>query len=1539
MNPNSAGGVKLSLSPKSTDEPFSERDERLSKCNASVGAQNDILVSALDSAIIVKVHEQRHEEGIDTINIDDAYERKCSDTVCMSPNKSNGPNVSKSLNQAKISGRGVTVAAVKKTPGHLKSLNITRRRRNICSKPAQPSVWRLLGNSLNGSEQSDRVEIIQQEPRESRRAIRGQKSEKQESNQTGQHSQKPMGKNHISLKVKFGNRCLMDVLPLIDNGNEIYSSTEKESSKSADDISEEFTTTMGLDGLNGRLGNSLMLSDGSASNTCLAGSSLVENLAKEFLECHPELPTQMDLEKLGTPVDSRCLDPGTSPDSEVINITSDASISLKDVEYLPDIIANQDCFSSRDVSSLDAQEKGLRKGKKKDRPKKKDRLDKMSDISVKGVKGMFPGLKVMNTEFGPNSSDFGDSSALTTIGNTYGNVFSTELDSEGLLPSSGLDDFEISNAISEFELGEKVDVCCHHYTESPESKMTEKPLSSPDKLKLPKSRRYQGVGKSQPGICNSSTRRERASKRKGNKEMIVGKHEEKEKTLASGLSEVKNDQNTENQTPPHLEENGSRNGNIGVCVSNRSDTGTNYVLPRNAWVQCDDCHKWRRISVSLADKIEETNCRWTCKDNMDKDFADCSIPQEKSNAEINVELEISDVSEEEDAFDARHNCDNSGKKSAVAQSSTWTLIKSNLFLHRSRKSQTIDEIMICHCKPSDGRIGCGNECLNRMLNIECVQGTCPCGEQCSNQQFQRRNYAKLKWFKCGKKGYGLQLLEDVSKGCFIIEYVGEVLDMRVYEARQKEYALKGHKHFYFMTLNGSEVIDACAKGNLGRFINHSCDPNCRTEKWMANGEVCIGLFAIRDIKKGEELTFDYNYVRVFGAAAKKCVCGSPQCRGYIGGDPQNAEVIVQDDSDDEYPEPVVTCEEDDMCDELNNIKSAASPFRGSEMRSAKEPAENREVCSAECLKATEVSGDLLNMSALRVDGAEKDLERSLCSPGELEVTSPTGTLSKPLRKSKSGRVGCKVPLVKTPRSLQKKPTSGVVNIKAPAEMDKSNMLQDKSKKLAEGSLNDRFEAVEEKLNELLDQNGGISKSKDASRSYLKLLLLTAASGDSGNSEAIQSNRELSMILGALLKTKSRTVLVDIINKNGLQMLHNIMKRYRREFNKTPILRKLLKVLEYLALREILTIDHINGVPSRPGVESFRDSILALTEHIDKQVHQIARNFRDRWVPKPPRKNSCMKRDDERVEFHTGSRCNRSLSLQNHSVDCSKRPSETGCITQDGRMSDGSSGLGITNGTKKTRKRKSRWDQVPEINGNGLQDIDDGAPPGYEVPPGFSPLINNTQEHCTGKQPVIGQCQQRFISQLPVSYGIPFNIVQQFGVPLNGSSESWAIAPGIPFHPFPPLPTNSRDSRGDTQTPLPSYPCDKINPTAANTEALAQPTKTSIQNSHSSIPYHSAQNHPPSTSGANLSQDGENAELDHQHSGDPYGLGRKYFRQQKWNGPKLGPPWLRMRNGRASTGICNIAEQGATMVNEFKSWCNSEEASIGRERLGHPSHQS
>lgn len=70
------------------------------------------------------------------------------------------------------------------------------------------------------------------------------------------------------------------------------------------------------------------------------------------------------------------------------------------------------------------------------------------------------------------------------------------------------------------------------------------------------------------------------------------------------------------------------------------------------------------------------------------------------------------------------------------------------------------------------------------------------------------------------------------------------------------------------------------------------------------------------------MTFDYNYVRVFGAAAKKCVCGSSLCRGYIGGDPLSGEIIVQDDSDEENLEPVIVCEDSD--ENLNTMVSASS---------------------------------------------------------------------------------------------------------------------------------------------------------------------------------------------------------------------------------------------------------------------------------------------------------------------------------------------------------------------------------------------------------------------------------------------------------------------------------------------------------------------------------------------------------------------------------------------------------------------------------------
>jgi len=92
---------------------------------------------------------------------------------------------------------------------------------------------------------------------------------------------------------------------------------------------------------------------------------------------------------------------------------------------------------------------------------------------------------------------------------------------------------------------------------------------------------------------------------------------------------------------------------------------------------------------------------------------------------------------------------------------------------------------------------------------------------------------------------------------------------------------KNEKNFYFLTLDGSECIDASKKGSLGRFINHSCNPNCETQKWLVNGELRIGIFATRQIEIDTEVTFDYKFERL-GSRKQKCYCGEPNCRGVLG---------------------------------------------------------------------------------------------------------------------------------------------------------------------------------------------------------------------------------------------------------------------------------------------------------------------------------------------------------------------------------------------------------------------------------------------------------------------------------------------------------------------------------------------------------------------------------------------------------------------------------------------------------------------------------
>lgn len=136
--------------------------------------------------------------------------------------------------------------------------------------------------------------------------------------------------------------------------------------------------------------------------------------------------------------------------------------------------------------------------------------------------------------------------------------------------------------------------------------------------------------------------------------------------------------------------------------------------------------------------------------------------------------------------------------------------------------------------------------------------------------------------KTEKKGFGLRAEADLRPHQFIFEYVGEVINEGQFRRRMRQYDEEGIKHFYFMSLSKGEFVDATKKGNLGRFCNHSCNPNCYVDKWVVGEKLRMGIFAERHIRAGEELVFNYNVDR-YGADPQPCYCGEPNCTGFIGG--------------------------------------------------------------------------------------------------------------------------------------------------------------------------------------------------------------------------------------------------------------------------------------------------------------------------------------------------------------------------------------------------------------------------------------------------------------------------------------------------------------------------------------------------------------------------------------------------------------------------------------------------------------------------------
>lgn len=105
----------------------------------------------------------------------------------------------------------------------------------------------------------------------------------------------------------------------------------------------------------------------------------------------------------------------------------------------------------------------------------------------------------------------------------------------------------------------------------------------------------------------------------------------------------------------------------------------------------------------------------------------------------------------------------------------------------------------------------------------------------------------------------------------IVEYVGEKIS--------KNESLKRCEadNYYIFDLNEEVDLDGNVEWNPARFINHSCTPNCEAQ-W--DDEARIWIVATRDIKAGEELTFNYGY-DLEDYLDHPCRCGAENCQGYI----------------------------------------------------------------------------------------------------------------------------------------------------------------------------------------------------------------------------------------------------------------------------------------------------------------------------------------------------------------------------------------------------------------------------------------------------------------------------------------------------------------------------------------------------------------------------------------------------------------------------------------------------------------------------------
>uniref|UniRef100_A0A183GY43 Histone-lysine N-methyltransferase n=1 Tax=Onchocerca flexuosa TaxID=387005 RepID=A0A183GY43_9BILA len=252
----------------------------------------------------------------------------------------------------------------------------------------------------------------------------------------------------------------------------------------------------------------------------------------------------------------------------------------------------------------------------------------------------------------------------------------------------------------------------------------------------------------------------------------------------------------------------------------------------------------------------------------------------------------------------------------------YTRIKTNINMRLARARSNIAEFGHCVCESINGkRCTVAHGCLNRISMTECP-------EDCDATYFERRNALTggtkrqvlkrtagvhgnensllLSQKMCTNnflryhdtnddklfmeekptklKGFGAFAKCDINESTDLTEYIGQVITKEEYLEKLRFRSLFNdlEASYFGMQLTNDFYVDARNYGSIARSFNHSCEPNTKVDAVTVDGIYRLKISTIKNIKKDEELTFDYDTEITDGLVGMECFCGSKNCRLIIG---------------------------------------------------------------------------------------------------------------------------------------------------------------------------------------------------------------------------------------------------------------------------------------------------------------------------------------------------------------------------------------------------------------------------------------------------------------------------------------------------------------------------------------------------------------------------------------------------------------------------------------------------------------------------------